>query len=185
MPWTNKHQKQAKCLSVVTLYIMFHGQSQLCNWLQKDLAVFSHTHGLSDMGLDTMGLSVSRETLHQFVKQAAALHQRHINSSLQEAINKEKCISLLVDDYTIVHTFRQPTSGKSVDVAHMATVLVRIFDEPAIPAEGHSPINDPAGININSLTTKFNQKITDILKPFIQTAPYEIHAQFFTQRGRG
>ena len=94
--WTNKHQKQAKCLSVVTLYIMFYGQSQLCNWLQKDLAVFSHTDGLSDLGLDalhTMGLSVSRETLHQFVKQAAALHQRHINSVLQEAINKEKRIS--------------------------------------------------------------------------------------------
>ena len=78
-------------------------------------------------------------------------------------------------------TFRRPTSGQSVGVAHMATVLIRVFDQPAIPASGEQigPANDPAGVDIDSLTAEFSNNMTTILQPFATTAPAHVLALFF------
>ena len=114
---TTKQETDARNEAVVVLYTMCYSQSKLCNWMQKDMAVFLHSHGLSDIGLvgmHKMGLSVSKQTFHKFIHHARASHQQHINDIIKHATNCEKRISLMVDDYTNIHTFRRPTSGQSV-----------------------------------------------------------------------
>ena len=182
---TTKQETDARNEAVVVLYTMCYSQSKLCNWMQKDMAVFLHSHGLSDIGLvgmHKMGLSVSKQTFHKFIHHARASHQQHINDIIKHATNCEKRISLMVDDYTNIHTFRRPTFGQSVGVAHMATVLIRVFDQPAIPASGEQigPANDPAGVDIDSLTAEFSNNMTTILQPFATTAPAHVLALFFT-----
>ena len=181
---TNKQETDSHRMAVGILYIMTYCQSQLCNGLQKDIAAFLHSHGLSDIGIDAMhamGLSTSRQTLHSFIRNTQTHHQQRVHMKIKEAIEKGRRISLMVDDYTNVHTFRRPQFEQSVDVAHMATVLIRIFDEPAIPAHGDGigQANDPAGVDIELLSDKFVEEMTDVLKPFTQTAPQEVLAQFF------
>lgn len=160
-------------------------QSQLCNWLQKDVAACLYSDGLSDRGLmllHSMGMSVSQQQLHTFIKDAKRAHVDKISATIKQALEKGQRLSLMVDDYTNIHAIRRPTSERTVDVTHMATVLIRIFDRPAIPARGDNigPVNDPAGVDIDSLVAEFQAKMTTVLQPFTMTAPPEILAQFFT-----
>ena len=109
---------------------MCYRQSQICNWIQKDCAIFLHSHGLSDIdlqGFHGVGLAVSKQTFHTSVKNAKTIHATKLQFVIKDALENGKHIALMVDDYTNVHTFRQPASAKNVDVAHMATVIIRIL----------------------------------------------------------
>ena len=103
------------------------------------------------------------------------LHSTNLQFVIKNALKNGKLIALMVDDYTNIRAFRRPISAKNVDVAHMATVIIRLFDLPAIPASGHriAPGKDPAGIDIilYNLGAEFEDNITDKLKPFTETAP--------------
>ena len=129
-----------------------------------------------------MGLTVGKQTFHTLVSNAKVHHPQMVSAVIEMAYKHRTRIVLMVDDYTNIHTFRRPTSSSTVEVAHMATVLMRVFDKPAIPArgEGIGPGNDPAGINIDSQVNEFEQKITDILKPFAITALAHIQVHYFT-----
>ena len=63
--------------AVVVLYQMCYTQSQRCDWLQRDVAYFLHFHGLSDKGVmavHTIGLSISKEYVHELVREAKVKH---------------------------------------------------------------------------------------------------------------
>ena len=149
--------------------------------------MFLHSQDLSDdglVGMHKMGLSVSEETFHKLIHHAKASHHQHINDIIEHATNCGKRISLMVNDYTNIHTFRRPTSGQSLRVAHMATVLIRLFDQPPIPASGEQigPANDHVGENIESLTAEFSNNMAAVLQPFATTAPAHVLAHFLGQR---
>ena len=82
----------------------------------------------------------------------------------------------MVDDYTNVHAIRRHTSQQTVKAAHMATVVTRVFERPAIPASGPEigPINVPAGVDIPRLLEDFQLKMPRILQSFGKSAPVEV-----------
>ena len=93
-----------------------------------------------------------------------------------------KRLGLMIDDYTNVHAFRRSTTDQSLDVTHMATIMIRVINQPAIPSTGHQigPANDTAGVDIDSLVEEFERNMTEILKHIVDTAPPLINVQFFT-----
>ena len=180
-----QEKKETQCHAVVVLYQMCYTQSQQCNWMQRDVACFLHSHGLSDIGImamHAMGLSISKEHFHKFIREAKVSHLETVNLLIKEATRNGKRLTLMVDDYTNVHSIRRPTCQKTVDVAHMATILVRVYDRPAIPAYGEQigPANDPAGVDVDALVHEFEEHMESILQPFVETAPAQIQAAFFT-----
>ena len=88
-----RHQRQShsgKTLDahkhvVVVIYMLAYSQSQMCNWLQKDVANFCHYHGLSDIGmraLHEMGVSVGMTSFYKGVHDS---RKHHIVSIFQSA----------------------------------------------------------------------------------------------------
>ena len=85
---------------------------------------------------------------------------------------------VIIDDYTNIHTRRHCDTRKQMNISHMATVLVRVFDLPAVPVQPQSP-NMPGGINIHLLQTDFRANMHFFFSTFATTAPVQLTQQFF------
>ena len=67
---------QERMYAVQVLHTTMYGQSQKCNWLQRDSARFFYFHGLSDIGLRAthkMGPAVGMSNFY-FLRQAAKIY---------------------------------------------------------------------------------------------------------------
>ena len=85
---------------------------------------------------------------------------------------------VIIDDYTNIHTRRHCDTRQQMNISHMATVLVRVFDLPAVPVQPQSP-NMPGGINIHLLQTDFRANMHFFFSTFATTAPVQLTQQFF------
>ena len=159
---------------------MCYGQSQMCNWFQRDMSDFLYYHGMNDGGLHALhivGLGQGPHTFYRHATQTSNMHPVRVGEVIRRAVAAKKLMVVIIDDYTNVHT-RQGCN--ETNVAHMATVIVRIFDVPAVSAlhDGH-PLNDPVGVNIARSVNEFDTTITDTLTSFVNTAPQVVQQQFF------
>ena len=166
--------------TVAIIYMMCYGQSQMCNWFQRDMSDFLYYHGMNDGGLHALhnvGLGQGPRTFYRHATQTSNMHPVRVGEVIRRAVAAKKLMVVIIDDYTNVHT-RQGCN--ETNVAHMATVIVRIFDVPAVSAlhDGH-PLNDPVGVNIARLVNEFDTTITDTLTSFVNTAPQVVQQQFF------
>ena len=170
-----RHQRQSqsgKTLDahkhvVVVIYMLAYSQSQMCNGLQKDVANFCQYHGLSDISmraLHEMGVSVGMTSFYKGVHDCRKHHIVSIFQSAERALAEKKLVVVIIDDYTNIHT-RRRSDGRQTNNSHMATVLMRVFDLPAVAAE-HPPTNLPAGINIEQLLNGFHKKNGLVLQHF-------------------
>ena len=77
---------------VAIIYLALYSQSQLCNWLQRDVANFVNYHGLSDTeigALHQMGLSVGMDTFYRGIRSSSESHKQAGHTSNQgEKINR-------------------------------------------------------------------------------------------------
>ena len=70
----SEHSKQQ---AVVIIHMLAYGQSQVCNWMQRDVANFIHYHGLSDTGMQAlhcMGVCTGSATFYADVHNASKSH---------------------------------------------------------------------------------------------------------------
>ena len=101
-----------------------------------------------------------------------------IHRTTQEAVDKKKLMVVIIDDYTNIHTRRRCDSNQQMNISHMATVLVRIFDLSAVSLHSLHP-NMPGGINIHLLQTEFQTNMHIFFSTFATTAPAILTQQFF------
>lgn len=177
---TAQRRTAAERHTMVIMHIMCYSQSERCNYLQRDLSNFLHYHGLGDTGLfalHEMALGIGHTTFYRNSHQAQRDHASQVKNVIANAVKNKKLMVVIIDDFTNVHTWQQTNATM---IAHMATILVRIFDIPAVPANvnGQS-VNDPIGVDIVALTNLFYNEMETILKPFVTTAPAEVQQQFF------
>ena len=166
---------------VAIIYIAAYSQSQLCNWLQRDVANFVNYHGLSDtaMGaLHEMGLSVGMDTFYRGVCSSSETHKTRIDKLVTQAIKEKEMIVIIMDDYTNIHVRRRQDAVQQNNISHMATVLMRIFDLPVIPL-CDVPSNVPGGGDINLLENAFDHSMPILFTSFATTAPVHVLQHFF------
>ncbi len=173
-------QESAERHAMVTIYMMCYSQSERFNWLQRDMSNFLHYHGMSDTGLYAlykMGLGLGHTTFYRDAHRAKYDHDIQLRDVIQTAIAGKKLMVIIIDDYTNIHTRQR---SNFTEIAHMATVLLRIFEAPAVPAsvDGH-PVNDPVGVNTQALLNGFAENMWTVMSPFVSTAPNTIHQQYF------
>ena len=84
---------------------------------------------------------------------------------------------IIIDDYADIHTRQR---NNTTEVPHMATVLLRIFDTPAVLAvvDGYL-VNDPVGISTQVLLNCFEENMCTIMCTFVSTASNFTQQEFF------
>ena len=165
---------------VCMIHQLGYSQSQRCNFMQQDIANFIQYHGLSVTGmhaLHRLGVGVGVSTFYKGWHSTTQRHHARINQVIREALAKKKLMVVIIDDYTNIHT-RRRCDFREDNHSHMATVLVRIFDLPAIPLQPHHP-NVPEGINIQLLLAEFQENMSTLFSTFCATAPAQLNNTFF------
>ena len=153
---------------VCMIHQLGYSQSQRCNFMKQDIANFIQYHGLSVTGmhaLHRLGVGVGVSTFYKGWHSTTQRHHARINQVVREALEKKQLMVVVIDDYTNIHTGRRCDTRED-NHSHMATVLVRIFDLPAIPFQPHHP-NVPGGINmvtISRVSGKYVNPLLNILR---------------------
>ena len=159
---------------------MMYGQSQMSNWLQRDVSKFLHYHGLSDTGMRAMhemGLALGTTTFYRTMQQDSSRHLAKIDKIIRQAMRDKKLIVVIIDDYSNIHTRRRPQDNPA-NISHMATVILRVFDLPAIAVQ-QPPANFPGAINIHLLLNNFLHNMPLFFRSFIAGGPQQLNQYFF------
>ena len=171
----------ARRCAVVILHTLMYCQSQACNWLQRDTARFYYHHGLSDVGLRAthqMGHAVGMTNFYKDIHDHNKQHRAHITRIIEDAVKKNQLIVIIIDDYTNIHCQRRPNTEKPSNNSHMATVLIRIFEDlPAVPE--YPEANYAGGIDSQLLLNGFKDHMAALTKSFLAGAPDQLHEIFF------
>ena len=177
---TNRRDISSRKYTVIILYLMMYGQSQMSNWLQRDVSKFLHYHGLSDTGMRAMhemGLALGTTTFYRTMQQDSSPHLAKIDKIIRQAMRDKKLIVVIIDDYSNIHTRRRPQDNPA-NISHMATVILRVFDLPAIAVQ-QPPANFPGAINIHLLLNNFLHNMPLFFRTFIAGGPQQLNQYFF------
>ena len=167
--------------AVTMVYMLSYTQSQRCNWLQQDVANFLNYHGLSDSGmraLHEMGMCVGMYKFYRGVHDSSKHHFVRIKNVVDKALENQQAIVIIIDDYTNIHTRRRCDTSQQRNNSHMATILLRVFDIPAVRIQ-EVPANMPGGINVHLLMNELDRNMASLFSTFATTAPQQIMHQFF------
>ena len=133
------------------VYMFSYAQSQRCNWLQQDVANFLHYDSLSDSGmraLHEIAMCVGMHKFYRGVHDSSKHHFVRIKNVVDKALENQQDIVIIIDDNTNIHTGRRCDTSQQRNNSHMATVLLRVFDIPAVRIQ-EVPANMPGGINVH------------------------------------
>lgn len=88
-----KHEtrKRFRQHAVIVLYITMLSQSQLCNWLQQDVANSCCYLGLSNTGISAvhdLGLAICSSNLYRQTDEDGARHLHKIDTLVQKGIDR-------------------------------------------------------------------------------------------------
>ncbi|XP_065060338.1 uncharacterized protein LOC135687658 [Rhopilema esculentum] len=104
-----KEQNEKKAVAII--YMLVYGQSQKANCFQKIFAQNMTGKGISESGLAILnqsGISFSKSTQRRDLIRTADSYESTVIKFIDEAIKKKCLLTLMIDDYTNVHTIRRP-----------------------------------------------------------------------------
>lgn len=156
---SDRHSRERNALNqkraVSIIYKLCYCQSQKCNSMQTDQALFLTSSHLNQEGMETefhLANTCSRKTSNNILKTLADSHFESLESFFSDAVKNEWLLVLMIDDYTSVHTNRRPTQDKASSSFNMCTIVVKAFKSlKAIKLPRNiNNLHDPDGINIAS-----------------------------------
>ncbi|XP_065071280.1 uncharacterized protein LOC135695966 [Rhopilema esculentum] len=175
-----KEQNEKKAVAII--YMLVYGQSQKANWFQKIFAQNMTGKGISESGLAILnqtGISVSKSTQRRDLIRTADSHESTVIKFIDEAIEKKCLLTLMIDDYTNVHTIRRPKDQVTSTATKMATILLKKFPSiPAISSTDASFFNQD-GISIEILENHLKENLPNLLSSFATIMPYWVKSSFF------
>ena len=152
---SEKKRRSNEYRTVDIIYKMCYGKSQKCNYMQKEHGLYLKFNHLTQEGIDTefkLGNSVCRKTVSNEVTRMALLNKIEVDKAVTTAIQNRWLLTLIIDDYTCIHSIHRPTSEQTSSAACMCTIVCRIFsDVPAIPLSTVEQLHHPNGVGIVDL----------------------------------
>ena len=168
--------------AVSIIYMMMYGQSQQANWFQVATARTVKGLGVSSRGIETlrnMGLTAHPSTATNVSKKMSLSHHESVNNFFEEAILNEYMVVIFIDDYHNIHTTHRPSHGTQTQPAHMATLLLKSFQNiQAIYSAGPYD-QDPKPANNDLLSSLIDKKLTKLAKSYVEVMPDWLQAKFF------
>lgn len=141
--------------TVVLLHTLAYLRSQKTSALQKDLAIFLHSHGTTRSGLNSgpvLGYGSSPRTTDRHKKTIKEKCNTFLKKQVKKAVLNKHLIISLLDDYHNIYTVKMPTQLKLSIATHMASSLLDIFETgpSAIPLpQNRSKIHSSPSVVIN------------------------------------
>ena len=176
-----------KIRTVATLYRLFFGLSQWCNFFQKDFGTYLQQNGSSQVAIKTariIGDSVSSQVIGNSEEEVSAKHDELLDEIVQHAVDNECLLVPVTDDFHTCHSQRRPTSEQTSVNNPMCTIIIKKF--PTIKAVIlQEDANNPEGINIEKvsqfITSIQNMKIIT-QQTYTSSMPAWLKEQFFNPK---
>ena len=121
-----------KSRTMVIIYMLIYGQSQKANSFQVALSRTLRQFGISKQGLMSLrnlGIAAHPHTVKAAAKSSASSHPKSLVKFFQDAVNDEKLVVVMIDDYHNIHTKHRPESKTQTNAVHMSTLLVKVFND--------------------------------------------------------
>ena len=123
---SEKKRRSNEYRTVDIIYKMCYGKSQKCNYMQKEHGLYLKFNHLTQEGIDTefkLGNSVCRKTVSNEVTRMALLNKIEVDKAVTTAIQNRWLLTLIIDDYTCIHSIHRPTSEQTSSAACMCTIV--------------------------------------------------------------
>ncbi|XP_028515844.1 uncharacterized protein LOC114575348 [Exaiptasia diaphana] len=172
--------------TVVILYKLCYGLSQLCNWLQTDHAVFLKNSNVNKEALITqrvMGNSCSKTKTNDMILAMYQSAAKEINNIVEQAISNKWQVVLVIDDYTSIHSIRRPKTETLSNPKYMCTIIMKVFKNvQAVPACPATAYHNPCAIDIASCikTVSGLPTMIKLAQTYSSVMPTWIKDSFFT-----
>ena len=183
---SDRHSEQRQLLNerraISIIYIMMYRQSQQANWFQVATARTVKGLGASSRGIETlrnMGLTTHPVTASKVSRKMSLSHYESVNKFFQEAISNKHLVVIFIDDYLNIHTNHRPTDIAQTQPIHMATLLLKSFQNiNAVYSAGpHDQAPEPA--NNGLLRLLIDKNSSKLAKSYVEVVPDWLQAKFF------
>ena len=101
---------------------------------------------MDQLPLRNMGLTTHPVTASKVSRKMSLSHYESVNKFFQEAISNKHLVVIFIDDYHHIHTNHRPTDIAQTQLIHMATLLLKSFQNiNAVYSAGpHDQAPEPA-----------------------------------------
>ena len=165
-----------KSRTMVIIYMLIYGQSQKANSFQVALSTTLRQFGLSEQGLMSLrnlGIAAHPHTIKAAAKSSASSYPNSLVKFFQDAVNNEKLVVVMIDDYHNIHTKHRPESKTQTNAVHMSTLLVKVFDDvDAISANSSQRSSSDSGSVIG-------QRMPLLCSRYAENMPDWVVAKYF------
>ena len=121
-----------KLRTMVIICMLIYGRCQRANYFQLALSRTLRQFGLCEQGLISirnLGIVAYPQTVRAVAKSLAASQSNNLVSFFQEAVQSKQFIVVMIDDYHNIHTKHRTEKKTQTDTVHMATLLVKAFQQ--------------------------------------------------------
>ena len=168
--------------AISIIYMMMYGQSQQANWFQVATARTVKGLGASSRGIETlrnMGLATHPLTALNVSKKMSLSHHESVNNFFKDAISNKHLVVIFIDDYHNIHTNHRPTDIAQTQPIHMATLLLKSFQNiQAVYSAGPDDQAPEPAIN-GLLSNLIDKNLSKLAKSYVEVMPDWLQAKFF------
>ena len=180
-----KRECEIERLTMNIIYTLCYGLSQKCNFVQKDFSAFLLSENLNRPALNTarrFGVTCAHETGRLLETSSITAYEQKVDEIINRAIDEGHFIIVIIDDFTTVHSYRQPEYEQTSNAKSMCTIVLRVFENiKAIPLNDSISHLDPNVLSpqILSLELTDNANLNILTTSFAAAMPHQIKSQFF------
>src|SRR6266542_2068070 len=119
---------------VFLCYFICDIRNKFVNNAKRDLGMYLNSTRTPNSTIDTMatlGLTITSRSISNHKDTVSEKHLTTVESSLADSTNN--AIILNIDDYHSIHTKRMPNTTTISTVVHLATILINLITQHAIP----------------------------------------------------
>ena len=173
-----------KSRTMVIIYMLIYGQSQKANSFQVALSRTLRQFGISEQGLMSLrnlGIAAHPHTVKAAAKSSASSHPTSLVKFFQDAVNDEKLVVVMIDDYHNIHTKHRPESKTQTNAVHMSTLLVKVFNDVDAISKNSSqcPLLSRDPVQIEEVQSVIGQRMPLLCSRYAENMPDWVVAKYF------